>query len=28
LGNTLQQRFMGFWTDGKPVKQLFVTDHP
>jgi pimeloyl-ACP methyl ester carboxylesterase len=28
LGNTLQQRFMGFWSDGVPVKQLRVTDHP
>jgi hypothetical protein len=28
LGNTLQQRFMGFWSDGKVVKQLFVTDNP
>ena len=28
LGNTLQQRFMGFWTDGVPVKQLLVTDNP
>jgi hypothetical protein len=28
LGNTLQKRFMGYWTDGKPVKQLFVTDNP
>jgi pimeloyl-ACP methyl ester carboxylesterase len=28
LGNTLQQRFMGFWSDGRVVKQLFVTDTP
>jgi acetyl esterase/lipase len=28
LGNTLQQRFMGYWSDGKPVNQLLVTDRP
>jgi len=28
LGNTLQQRFMGFWSDGKVVRQLLVTDNP
>ncbi|MEW6378476.1 MAG: hypothetical protein AB1611_02580 [bacterium] len=28
LGNTPQQRFMGEWSDGKPVKELIVTDHP
>lgn len=26
LGNTLKQRFMGFWSDGTPVKELIVTD--
>jgi pimeloyl-ACP methyl ester carboxylesterase len=28
LGNTPQQRFMGFWSDGVPVKELKVTDRP
>jgi hypothetical protein len=28
LGNTPQQRFMGFWSDGTAVKELIVTDRP
>ncbi|MEW6378985.1 MAG: alpha/beta hydrolase [bacterium] len=28
LGNTPQQRFMGVWSDGLPVKELIVTDNP
>jgi pimeloyl-ACP methyl ester carboxylesterase len=28
LGNTPQQRFMGVWSDGTPVKELKVTDKP
>jgi pimeloyl-ACP methyl ester carboxylesterase len=28
LGNTPQQRFMGVWSDGVPVKELEVTDRP
>ena len=28
LGNTPQQRFMGHWSDGKPVKELKVSDKP
>lgn len=28
LGNTSQQRFMGIWSDGVPVKELVVTDKP
>lgn len=28
LGNTSQQRFMGLWSDGVPVNELFVTDNP
>ena len=28
LGNTPQQRFMGLWSDGTPVKELKVTDKP
>jgi hypothetical protein len=28
LGNTPQQRFMGVWSDGVPVKELKVTDQP
>ena len=28
LGNTPQQRFMGQWSDGVPVKELTVTDRP
>jgi pimeloyl-ACP methyl ester carboxylesterase len=28
LGNTQQQRFMGVWSDGVPVKELKVTDKP
>jgi acetyl esterase/lipase len=28
LGNTPQQRFMGVWSDGVPVKELQVTDKP
>ncbi|MGC9516874.1 MAG: alpha/beta hydrolase family protein [Methanomicrobiales archaeon] len=26
LGNTTQQRFMGIWSDGTPVKQLLIQD--
>jgi dienelactone hydrolase len=26
LGNTSEQRFMGYWSDGVPVKELVVTD--
>lgn len=28
LGNTSKQRYMGLWSDGKAVKELFVTDSP
>lgn len=28
LGNTPEQRFMGYWSDGAPVKELTVTDTP
>ncbi len=28
LGNTPEQRYMGRWSDGTPVKELIVTDHP
>jgi acetyl esterase/lipase len=28
LGNTTQQRFMGRWSDGVPVKELKITDNP
>ena len=28
LGNTKEQRFMGLWSDGVPVKELKVTDSP
>ena len=28
LGNTPQQRFMGFWSDGTPVRELLVIDDP
>ena len=28
LGNTPQQKFMGKWSDGVPVKELVVTDKP
>jgi len=28
LGNTPDQRFMGKWSDGTPVKALIVTDNP
>ena len=28
LGNTPQQRYMGKWSDGVPVKELVVTDRP
>jgi len=28
LGNTPEQRFMGRWSDGAPVKELIVTDKP
>jgi pimeloyl-ACP methyl ester carboxylesterase len=28
LGNTPQQRFMGVWSDGVPVRELKVTDKP
>ncbi|MEW5802021.1 MAG: alpha/beta hydrolase [bacterium] len=28
LGNTPQQRYMGEWSDGTPVRELVVTDNP
>jgi len=28
LGDTPEQRFMGLWSDGVPVKEMRVTDHP
>jgi acetyl esterase/lipase len=28
LGNTTQQRFMGFWSDGTKIKELNITDNP
>ena len=28
LGNTPEQRFMGYWSDGTPVKELIITDSP
>lgn len=28
LGDTPEQRYMGLWSDGTPVKELFVTDTP
>ena len=28
LGNTPEQRYMGSWSDGTPVKELKVTDNP
>lgn len=28
FGNTSEQRYMGKWSDGKPVKELIVTDTP
>ena len=28
LGDTPEQRFMGLWSDGVPVRELRVTDHP
>jgi acetyl esterase/lipase len=28
LGNTSQQRFMGFWDDGNPVKELDIITNP
>ena len=28
LGDTPQQRFMGTWSDGTPVKEMIVTDEP
>ena len=28
LGNTPEQRFMGKWSDGTPVKELLITDNP
>lgn len=28
LGNTAQQRYMGKWSDGRPVKEMIITDHP
>jgi len=28
LGNTPEQRFMGYWSDGVPVLELLVTDTP
>lgn len=28
LGNTTEQRFMGYWSDAVPVKELIVTDTP
>jgi len=28
LGDTPEQRFMGLWSDGTPVKELLITDNP
>jgi acetyl esterase/lipase len=28
LGNTPQQRYMGAWSDGTPIKEMIVTDNP
>jgi acetyl esterase/lipase len=28
LGNTPEQKFMGLWSDGVPVKPMRITDHP
>ncbi len=28
LGNTPEQRFMGYWSDGTPVNEAIVTDNP
>jgi dienelactone hydrolase len=28
LGNTSEQRFMGYWSDGVPVNELIITDTP
>jgi pimeloyl-ACP methyl ester carboxylesterase len=28
LGGTREQRFMGVWSDGVPVRELLITDHP
>lgn len=28
LDNTPEQRFMGLWSDGKPVKEMIITDTP
>lgn len=28
LGNTTEQRFMGVWSDGRPVNELIITDTP
>ncbi len=28
LGNTPQQRYMGAWSDGRPVKELVILDRP
>jgi hypothetical protein len=28
LGDTPEQRFMGLWSDGTPVKELIITDNP
>ena len=28
LGNTPQQRFMGVWSDGRPVRELVILDRP
>ena len=28
LGNTPQQRYMGDWSDGRPVKELVILDCP
>lgn len=28
LGNTPEQRYMGVWSDGTPVKEMIVTDNP
>ena len=28
LGNTSEQRYMGLWSDGTPVKELIITDTP
>ena len=28
LGNMPEQRFMGCWSDGTPIKELIITDKP